>query len=239
MLLRTFFCFILIFYFTSVGQANLLRDLRALGGNEILFKKAKILTPEKKITIVQSRIIDRVLEHEFNFEVSHVLGGDSLLKTARFGLNYQFHIMPYLSIGLKGHVAFNKLSAEGDAFVQRAMTLYNDFDQIEPLVPDIDYEKYASYLVLNWYPLYGKFNLYDLGIGHYDIYLLAGGGGVWLRRSSAMSLLFGGGFGFWLANRFSLRLESKYETYKTTRLSTSSTQRLHIMTLSFSIGYIL
>ena len=238
MLVRLFF-FIAIFCSASIMQASILRDLKALGGNDVLFKKAKILTPEKKITIVQSRITDRTLRHEFNFEASHVLGGDALLNTGRFGLNYQFHIMPYLSVSLKGHISFNSLSSEGDAFVQRALTVYNSFDQLEPLIPDIDYEKYGSYLVVNWYPIYGKFNLYDLGIGHYDMYLLAGGGGVWLRRSTAMSVLFGGGVGFWLANKFSLRLETKYETYKASRLNTTSTQRLHITTVSLSIGYIL
>ena len=238
MLIR-FFCFIFIFYLASIGQASILKDLRSLGGNDVLFKKAKVLTPEKKITIVQSRITDRTLRHEFNFEASHTLGGDALLNTGRFGLNYQFHIMPYLSVGLKGHVSFNKLSSEGDTFVQRALDVYNRFDQLEPLIPDIDYEKYGSYLVVNWYPIYGKFNLYDLGIGHYDVYLLAGGGGVWLRRNTAMSMLLGGGFSFWLANRFSLRLESRYETYKVSRLSTTQAQRLHITTLSLSIGYIL
>ena len=238
MLIRIF-CFIFIFCLTSIGQASILGDLRALGGNEVLYKKAKILTPEKKITIVQSRITDRTLRHEFNLETSYVLGGDALLRTGRFGINYQFHIIPYLSIGLKGHMAFNKLSAEGDAFVQRAMTLYNEFDQIEPLIPDIDYEKYASYLVLNWYPIYGKFNLYDLGIGHYDVYILAGGGRVWLRRSASMSVLVGGGLSFWLANKFSLRLEVKYETYKATRLNSIQDSRLHITTLGVSLGYIL
>ncbi len=233
------FCFISIFCFASIGQSDILSDLRSLGGNEILFKKAKILTPEKKITIVQSRIVDRTLRHEFNLETSYVIGGDAFLKTIRFGMNYQFHIMPYLSVGLKGHVAFNKLSTEGDAFIQRAMTLYNEFDQIEPLIPDIDYERYASYLVLNWYPIYGKFNLYDLGIAHYDLYLLAGGGGVWLKRGASMSVLVGGGLAFWLANKISLRLEAKYETYKATRLNNVQGQRLHITTLGLSLGYIL
>ena len=238
MLIRTF-CFISIFCFSSIGQSDILEDLRSLGGNDILYKKAKILTPEKRITIVQSRITDRVLKHEFNLEVGHVLGGDALLRTTRLGINYQFHIMPYLSVGLKGHMAFNKLSAEGDAFIQRAMTLYNRFDQIEPLIPDIDYEKYGTYLVMNWYPIYGKFNLYDLGIGHYDIYLLAGAGGVWLEKSASMSVLAGGGFAFWLGNRFSLRLEAKYETYKAKRLNITESQRLHITTLSLSLGYVL
>ena len=221
------------------ADANILRDLRSLGGNDVLFEKAKVLTPEKKITIVQSRLIDRSLRHEFNFETSYAFGGDALLQTARFGINYQFHIIPYLSVGLKGNVSFNRLSREGDAFVSRAITVYNDFDQLQPLVPDIDYEKYAAYLLLNWYPLYGKFNLYDLGIGHYDIYFLTGGGRVWLRRSAAISLVGGGGLSFWLANRFSLRLEVRYETYKARRINITSEQRLHLTTLSVALGYIL
>ena len=234
-----FSCFSFILFYVFAADANILKDLRSLGGNDVLFEKAKVLTPEKKITIVQSRLIDRSLRHEFNFETGYVLGGDNLLQTARFGINYQFHIISYLSVGLKGNISFNRLSREGYAFVNRAMTVYNDFDQLQPLVPDIDYEKYAAYLTLNFYPLYGKFNLYDLGIGHYDIYILTGAGRVWLRRGGAISLLGGGGFSFWLASRFSLRLEVKYETYKAKRISITSEQRLHLTTLSVALGYIL
>ncbi len=237
--MRFYYFFILIIFYASFVQADIFKDLRALGGNNVLFKKAKLLAPEKKITIVQKRLVDRKLRHEFNFEMAYLLGGDAFLNTSRFGINYLFHITPHLSFGLKGTMAFNQISKEGEVFIDRAMNLYNEFKSLKPLVPDIDYEKYAAYLTFVWYPLYGKFNLYEIGIGHYDLYFLIGGGRLWLRRGTALGLTGGGGLAFWLANHFSLRLELRYETYKAKRLSITSGQRLHLTTLNVALGYIL
>lgn len=236
------YCFIfiaIILNFITVAQADILEKIRSLGGNDVLYEKAKILTPEKNITIVHSRLVPRSFRNELHFKVDGVVGGDTLLNTILFGLNYQFHINSYWSVGVRGHMAFNDLSTIGDEFVDYAINWRNDFQQLRPLVPDVDYMLYSSYLTFNWYPLYGKLNLYDIGIGHYDIYILSGIGRVWLRRGGRMGFIAGAGLAFWFSNNISTRIEVKYETYRAQRLNIVPDQRLHLTTIGIGLGYIL
>ena len=230
---------LILLQFVAVAEADILDKIQSLGGNDVLYEKARILTPEKNITIVHKRLINRSFKNELNFEANNIVGGDVFLQTILFGLNYQFHISPYWSVGIKGYIAFNDLSSEGNDFVNHAINLRYNFNQLKPLVPDIDYMRYSSYLISNWYPIYGKLNLYDIGIGHYDIYILSGIGRVWLRRGGAIGFIAGGGFAFWISDNISTRIEVKYETYKAQRLSINSEQRLHLTSISLSVGYIL
>lgn len=217
--------------------ADLLEDIDSLGGNDVLLERAQKLNPEKSVHIIQNRIVNRVTRSEVSFEFSGVAGGDAYVSTKNLGLSYTFHINPRWSLGLKGQYAFNKLRPEGKAAVDYAKRVVDETNQSLELIPDIDYPKLAGYAVVNWYPIYGKMNLHDLGIIHYDIYLLLGGGQMSLKNGSTLGIIGGMGFGFWISQHLSSRLELRYETYEANPVS--EPKRMNLTTIGFSMGYLL
>ena len=219
----------------SVGahaaSSGLLQDFDSLGGNDTLMTRAKTLSPDTKVEVVQDRIVDRRLRVELAPEYSNVLGGDAYNKTQFVGMNLHFHITPRWSLGARYNHAFNKLTAEGEF-------LLKDVDVTgQGMVPDIDFPKSQTIATLNWYPIYGKMNLYDLGVFHFDAYALLGGGTVSLRSGSSTVYLGGGGIGLWVSQHLSARFEMTYQTYNATRISTPVKMETTVATVQ--IGYLL
>ncbi len=229
--------FILFFLSPSFVFADLLEDIDSLGGNDVLLERARKLNPEKSVYIVQDRIVNRASRSEVGFEFSGVAGGDAYVSTKNLGLNYTFHINPRWSLGLRGQYIFNKLSPEGRAAVDYAKRVVDETNKSLELIPDIDYPKLAGYVVTNWYPIYGKMNLYDLGIIHYDVYFLLGGGHLSLKNGHTLGIMSGMGFGLWVSQHLSSRLELRYETYRARPIS--KPKRMHLTTFGFSMGYLL
>ena len=91
--------------------------------------------------------------------------------------------------------------------------------------------------MVNFYPIYGKMNLYDLGIVHFDIYALGGYGNIDLRSGTTSTYTAGGGFGMWFSQHLTSRLEARYQNYQAERFN--GKQNMDLTVLSLQIGYLL
>ena len=216
----------------SVSEAaDLMKDFDSLGGNDVLLEKAQALNPEAQIRVVQDRVVTRRNRFEIAPEFSSVLGGDAYNKTSNLGLNVHFHITPQWSLGLKYSYAFNTLRPEGE-------NLLTDVSVTgKGIIPDIDFPKQQAMALVNWYPIYGKMNLYDLGVVHFDIYALAGAGQVELKSGNATSYTGGAGIGLWVSQHVSTRLELRYEGYTAKRYTGDT--RMNTTVAGIQIGYLL
>lgn len=199
------------FLSSNAFAADLMKDFDTLGGNDVLLEKAKALNPEAQIRVVQDRVVTRRNRFEIDPEFLSVLGGDAYNKTTTLGLNVHYHITPQWSLGLKYGYSFNALRPEGE-------NLLNDTSVTgKGMIPDIDYPKQQAMFLVNWYPIYGKMNLYDLGVVHFDIYAVAGGGQVELKSGNTPVYTGGAGIGLWVSQHLSTRFELRYEGYTAKR----------------------
>jgi outer membrane beta-barrel protein len=92
-------------------------------------------------------------------------------------------------------------------------------------------------MLINWYPIYGKMNLYDLGVVHFDVYALAGAGQMELKSGPTISYTGGGGIGFWVSQHLSTRLELRYEGYTAKRFTGDT--NMNTTVAGIQIGYML
>lgn len=208
------------------AHAEILKDFDSLGGNKVLLEKAKVLEPDKKIFVVQNRIVDRNTRFELAPKYFSVFGGDSFLDTQAIGLESHFHINPKFSLGAGYFQAYNQLTAEGKSLVDN-----------DGLIPDTDFLKSGLTGTLNWYPIYGKFNLLDLAIVHFDLYLLGGYGQVELSSGSTNAYTYGGGIGFWISQHLTSRVEVRQFLFEAQRQNGPVDMELTLGSLS--LGYLL
>lgn len=216
--------------FCSVASADIMQDFDSLGGNDQLLEKAQALRPETRIEVVQDRIVDRRNRLEISPEFTSVLGGDAYLETYTSGLNVQYHITPRWSIGANYGYANNYRTDELN-------DLIGFKDKNNQAVPEMDWMKQSYQATVNWYPMYGKFNLYDLGIVHFDVYAIGGIGEVELRSGKTSTWSTGGGIGLWWSQHLTTRLEMRYQTYTSKRFDGSTDMELTVASLA--IGYML
>jgi outer membrane beta-barrel protein len=179
-----------------------------------MLERAKALEPQKDVRIVQTRTVDRRHRVEFAPEFSNVFGGETYSHTKSIGMNVNYHFTPRFSVGLKYNYSFNSLTREGEAMVNAAETEFRANPQ-NPTVPypQIDYVKDETLALFSWYPVYGKINLLDRSVVHFDIYALGGGGQVRLLSGPTTTYTAGGGIGFWFNPHLTARLEMRYQNY--------------------------
>lgn len=229
---------------TKADEA-LVQELDQLGGNSALLERAQRLNPEKKIEIVQDRMVNRRWRHELGLEYGGVVGGDAYLATENLSLNYQLHIVPQFSIGVRGTYHMNRLREEGKYLIAKAQELEegvkneNVKNELKTLglIPEIDHPRHTGYLMANYYPFYGKLNLANLGIAQYDLYFLSGVGQIALKSGNTLALTAGGGIGFWLTQSLTSRFEVRYETYEAQR--SAGKERMNMTTLGLTMGVLL
>lgn len=220
-----------LFTAETAMSADLMKDFDTLGGNDVLLEKAKALNPEAQIRIVQDRVVSRRRRVEISPEFSSVLGGDAYNMTSNLGLNAHYHFTPQWSVGLKYSYSFNQLRQEGEYLI-------NDVSVSgKAQIPQIDFPKQQAQLVVNWYPIYGKMNLYDLGVVHFDIYALAGGGQIELKSGMTTSYTAGGGIGLWVSQHLSTRFELRYEGYTAKRYTGDT--NMNTTVAGIQVGYML
>lgn len=232
--LKVFILSALLFPHFSWAEESVEHKLDQLGGNAQLYEKAKILSPEEQVTVVQDRWVSRKNRSEFLADYSYFLNGSSYLETQALGLGYQFSFNQYFSIGAKYFSAFNGVSKEGQALVN------NDFPERLPsskaIIPDLDPVQSGYYGLLTWSPIYGKMRVASQVV-HFDVYGQGGYGQVTTKNISSPSLVYGLGISFWLTQHFSARLELRQQTYKTKPFS--GEQDLRPTISSLSLGYML
>jgi outer membrane immunogenic protein len=215
-------------------NSGLLKDFDTLGGNDVLLDKARELNPDQRISVVQDRIVQRRNRLELAPEFASVLGGDPYNHTNAMALNAYFHINPHWALGAKYEYDTNSVRPEGQALIDQAIA-----NSDKALVPDIDYPKGQALALVNWFPFYGKLNLFDAGVVHFDVYAVGGGGQVFLSSGNAATYTAGGGVGFWFSQHLSTRAELRYQTYEAQHPRYSSSEKMNLTVASLQIGYLL
>ena len=213
-------------------------DFDSLGGNKIFFEKAKDLQPEKTVTIVQNRTVDMKNRIEIAPEFSGVFGGDTYSRTKSLGLNVHYHLNYNWSVGAKYNYSFNSLTPEGEALMDQAIADYNANPQNPSAsYPELNYAKSEAMALVNWYPVYGKFNMMDKSVVHFDFYMIGGYGQIQLNKSSSPTYTAGTGLGLWMTNNFSTRFEMRYQNYNSEYLGT--TKKMDVAVASVQMGWLL
>lgn len=228
---------IAIVLFSANSFADIMQDFDSLGGNDVLLDKAQAIQPETRVQVVQDRIVDRRLRHEISPETGLVAGGFTYLDSNFVGLNYQFHITPRWSVGAKYSYYFNELSPEGEGLVNKYDELTAGQNTDTAYVPELDWPLQSYMAVANWYPVYGKMNLHDLGILHFDVYFLGGYGQVQLKSRNTDTWTAGGGLGMWFSQYLSGRVEVRYQNYLAETFEDSKS--LDLTVVSFNLGVML
>lgn len=213
-------------------------EFDSLGGNTILLERARALEPDKDVSIVQQRTVNRRGRVEFAPEMASVFGGQTYTSTKSIAINANYHFTPRFSVGAKYSYFFNTLSDEGNALMDTALADYQANPQNPTMpYPELDWAKDEILGMINWYPLYGKINWFDKSVVHFDLYGLAGYGQVTLKSGSAPTYTAGGGIGFWFNPHLSTRLEMRYQTYQVEYFTGSKDLDLTIGSLQ--VGWIL
>lgn len=228
----------------SMATADVLKDFDSLGGNDVLLERAQRLNPETDIEIVQDRTVDRRMRSELQMDLGAHVGGDAYVATQSLGLGYNLHLTPRWSVGARGSYYFNRLRDEGRYLIDRALDAEANASEATKqelkslgLIPDIDWPLYSYYGVLNFYPIYGKMNILNMGVAQYDVYLLGGAGQVELRKGPSSAFMAGGGIGIWISQHLSSRFEARWETWEAKRYS--GKERMNMTALGVSMGYLL
>jgi outer membrane beta-barrel protein len=154
-------------------------------------------------------------------------GGDPYVDTNVLGGQLDFHITPRWSVGARYLNNSNNLSSEGkkvfEASEREAAAGNTNFRR-----PGVDYAKDTWLGVLNWYPIYGKMNLFDATVSQFDIYFLGGAGQINLSSGTAPVYTAGGGVGIWFTQHFASRLEARWQGYTDSVYDGFGTQKRNI-----------
>lgn len=228
-----FVCCLSLCMGVSAQASSASKDLKGLGGNRDLILKARALDPNNKVKVVQNRLVERTNRVEVGLLLGGVAGGDSYLTTTNRGLRLDYHFTPRWSLGVSYYQSQNDLTNEG----RRAMSAAAEARQSNQnfLRPDIDFVRDTTLAVLNWYPIYGKLNLFNWAIAHFDIYALIGGGQVRLSNSQTETYTAGAGVGLWITKHLSARLEGRYQTYRDQIVSGERTLDLTVFTAGVGV----
>lgn len=198
----------------SFAAGEVESDFDSLGGNKPLLDRAKALEPESNVSIVQNRTVNLRSRWEVAPEYSGTFGGDTYNRTQSVGLNAYYHITPRWAVGLKYNTHFNQLTSEGEAMARQAGEEYvANPETAKAYFPEVDYPKSETMAMLNWAPFYGKINMLDLAVAHFDVYAIAGYGQLELKSGNTTAYTGGGGIGFWFSKNFSTRIEMRYQKY--------------------------
>jgi outer membrane immunogenic protein len=213
------------------------KDFDSLGDNEAVIQRAKALDPKNKYKVVQSRAVDRNMRLELGISGGLKAGGDSYYSSMDLGANLDFHLSPYWSVGARYYHSYNTLTSEGESAYQTAQANPGGYN-----LPAQDYVNDTALGVLEWYPLYGKLDMFEKGVSHFDVYTLAGYGETFLNSGGAGTLALGGGLAFWWTQHFTSRLETRYQTYTDHPYWESqslATRQINEVVFMLSMGFLL
>lgn len=197
----------------NAWSEDLSGKMDALGANRDLMRKAKAIDPENRVRVVQNRDVDRYYRLELGVNYGMAAGGDPYVDTTILGGQMDFHFTPHWSVGARYANYNNSLSSEGQRVFDDAETRAAKGDTSFRR-PGLDYAKDSWLGVLNWYPIYGKMSLFELGISQFDVYMLGGAGQINLGSGSTPLYTAGGGVGIWFTQHFASRLEARWQGYQ-------------------------
>ncbi len=220
----------------SGAQAQVSQDLKSLGSNKDVNKRAASLESRSRVAIVQNRTVKRDWRPEIGVQYAPVAFGDSYLQTQNLGLNADLHISPKFSLGVRYSKAYTNFTNEGRAQYQAAQDAANAGKKLD--IPGVDVPQETILGVVNWYMTYGKINFFDTSVVQFDIYALAGGGQVTLKNAGNVGTwTAGGGVGFWLNQHLTSRFELRYQNYSDK--VGSGTRNLDLVVAGFGLGLLI
>ncbi|MES2769258.1 MAG: outer membrane beta-barrel domain-containing protein [Bdellovibrionota bacterium] len=193
---------------------SLKKDFDTLGDNKVFAERVKQMDQDKKVRIVQNRIVDLYNRFEIGGSYGYNAGGDSYVTTQHLGGMLEFHFSPRFAMGIRYQHYFNELTSEGKTQYDTVRAAQNQDAASSQLVAGIDNPEDVGLLTFSYSPIYGKLNLFDMSVAHFDIYTLAGFGKMKLASGDSDVLTAGVGMGVWVTQNFSARLEGRYETYE-------------------------
>ncbi len=228
--MKSIFAVLTLFSIPSFAT-DVMKDFDSIGGNSALMEKVKKVEPDKNINIVQNRAVNRFKRIELAPEFVTVLGGDSYINTAGYGIVGQFHFNPYFSLGARYNKLSNVLSPEGKNLINESN------DGSVNVLPDIDQPLNQTLAIANFYPMYGKLNFFNKAVTQFDIYGSVGFGTINLKSGAKQTWTGGAGVGFWFTQHLSTRFELLYQSYQAERRTGAAAMNVTLANLQ--IGYLL
>ena len=219
----------------AFAAQDLTQDMDALGGNKDLMKKARAIDPQNRIRVVQNRDVDRHWRVEVGVNGSLLEGGDPYTNTNALGANLDLHITPHWSVGARWSNYSNSLNSEGTKVFQ-AYDACRTGGNCTERIPATDPASNSYLGVVNWYPIYGKVNLFDTWVAQFDVYFLGGAGTIMLNTGSTSLYTGGGGIAFWMSQHFSTRIEARWQGYQDR--VTDGNRNINQMVLGLTLGYL-
>jgi len=218
--------------------ADEVSDLEGLGSNKDLIKRAQKLDPKNRYRIVQKRLVDRNKRLEISVGGNFVAGGDAYYDTVNLGVQGDFHINPNWSIGARYYKSNNTLTSEGQRVHDLAQEAISN--GTTGLVPDLDPPSQTILGTITFYPIYGKLNFFNVKTVQFDVYTVLGAGTIELLESGQqLTYTAGLGTGIWFTNRFTARVEIRYQGYKDSVGSTLGERQLNTVNAGFTLGFLL
>lgn len=243
--MKSLLLFIIAITFSPISLADsLMKDMDSLGGNKKLVRMARNIDPKNRVRIVQNRLVDRHGRLELGVNYGAHTGGNPYLETDSLGVSADVHLNPYFSLGLRYYDHSSSLSPEGERRVQQAQSFRAA--GLPGAAPKAAMPLNSYMGVINIYPTYGKFNLLNMSVVHFDVYLMGGIGQIQMEKFgngltegySTETYTGGGGLGVWWNNHLSTRFEARYQTYEEQRFDDDS-KNIGATIFSASIGVLL
>lgn len=220
----------------AAPKKSLRKDFDTLGDNKVFAERVKQMDQDKKVRIVQNRIVDLYNRVEIAGTYGYNAGGDSYVTSQALGAIIEYHFSPRFAMGVRYQHFYNELTTEGKAQYD-AYRAANANGPSGQLVAGIDSPQDVGILTVSYSPIYGKLNLFDMSVAHFDIYTMAGFGKMKLASGDSDVITGGMGMGVWVTQNFSARLEARYETYED--LIGTENRRQNNVQGMFAIGVLL
>jgi outer membrane immunogenic protein len=216
------------------SSQSMKKDFETLGDNQVFVDRVKNMDADRKVRIVQNRAVD--LNNRLELSIGYGMngsGGDNYVTTTNIGGQLDWHFSPRWAIGLRYEKFYNELSKEAEAQFERAI---NDSSGTQ-IFPDVDLPLSTTLATVTFAPIYGKLNLFDMSIAHFDVYTVVGAGQIELKSGKTEIYTGGLGMSVWLSQHFSTRLEGRYESY--TDLLNSEERSQSATKFMVTLGYLL
>lgn len=237
--MKTIILSILVLSISSqLNAKKLSEEITELGGNSKLLELSTDLSPDKKMRVVQKRLVPRESRFELGVRYGQKLGGDSYLQTRAYHLNGEYHINPRVSLGVVYSDYGNQLTPEGDRAFKEARSSFSA-GGTSTSYPNIDTPLNSIVAQVQIYPIYGKLNFFDYSIIQFDTSIILGYGQIRLDSGNTSLLSTGLGGGFWITNNISARLEIRYEAYQDRDVIYDKSRSLNTVSGQIGLGVLL
>jgi len=198
----------------TTEQQPLSKQFDSLGDNQVFVERVQKMDNEQRVRIVQNRIVDLDNRVEIGGNYGLAGGGDSYVKTSNLGALLEYHFNPRWAVGLRYEHFYNSLTSEGKSYYDRASHAQSVDPASGTQFVGVDAPKDSGMLTASYAPIYGKLNLFDMGVAHFDVYTMVGYGKMRLLSGTSDTIAAGGGLAVWMSQHFSMRIEARYQTYK-------------------------